>query len=71
MYFEHYLLSPLFIVGCVFSQDILYQFPSVSSPAEEGEESVASMQRRLVKLRGLFLTLSDVLGSLVGPAPSW
>ena len=55
-------------------QDILYRYPLPSESGEEGEEEekrVASLQKKLVKLRGVFLTLSDVLGNLFGSSPSW
>ena len=53
------------------SQDILYRYPS--GELSTGEPSAGELWYvdRLVQLRGVFLTLSDVLGSITMATSSW
>ena len=67
------------MMSCDFVQDILYCYPTEardwSTASGEGvrSEEVRSEEvtALLMKLRGVFLTLSDVMGSITADSHSW
>lgn len=62
MYLGSHMLSGMLLILRLFClQDILYRYPRLS---EDEGGGVVGTQEKLVRLRGAFLTLSDVLATI-------